>query len=74
MYTACSYCSCTRIAYTLLILVPVPILQSGMKPLIIACMEGFERLVDLLLLNNADINILDHVRYYIYAYSVVMCM
>lgn len=34
-----------------------------MKPLIIACTEGFERLVTLLLENNADINIQDHVRY-----------
>ena len=32
-----------------------------MKPLIVACTEGFEKLVDLLLDNNADVNILDHV-------------
>ena len=32
-----------------------------MKPLIIACAEGFEVLVDLLLGANADINIQDHV-------------
>ena len=33
-----------------------------MKPLIITCAEGFESLVDLLLENNADLNILDDVR------------
>ena len=32
-----------------------------MKPLIIACTEGFEVLVDLLLEYNADINIQDNV-------------
>lgn len=32
-----------------------------MKPLIIACSEGFEVLVDVLLEYNADINIQDHV-------------
>ena len=52
--------------------VHVHMLQAGMKPLIIACTEGFERLVILLLENNADVNIQDHVSYCMC--YIVMCM
>ena len=41
-----------------------------MKPLIIACAEGYEKLVDLLLENNADVNILDHVGVLLIAPSI----